>query len=100
LRTPEQFQRFVGTEVSVKTRPGSDGERRLAGRLARADESGVVIVGSGLPEDGRRLAYTEIERARTVFEWGSTDPGRGGRRGPRRASHRPSPPPIEKATTS
>src|SRR5437899_9117209 len=37
LRTPEQFQRFVGTEVSVKTRPGIDGERRVAGRLARAD---------------------------------------------------------------
>jgi ribosome maturation factor RimP len=100
LRTPEQFQRFVGTEVSVKTRPGTDGERRVAGRLARADDSGVVIVGTGLPEDGRRLAYTDIERARTIFEWGSTDPGRGGRRGTRRASHRPSPPSIEKATTS
>src|SRR5437016_5869544 len=39
LRTPEQFQRFVGTEVSVRTRPGTDGERRVAGRLADADDS-------------------------------------------------------------
>jgi ribosome maturation factor RimP len=100
LRTPEQFQRFVGTEVSVRTRPGTAGERRVAGRLARADDSGFVIVGSGLPQDGRRLAYADIERARTTFEWGSTQPGPGGRRGPRRGSQRHSPPSIKKATTS
>lgn len=100
LRTPEQFQRFIGSQVSVKTRPGIDGERRLAGRLAHADGSGVVITGAGLPEDGRRLAYTDIERARTTFEWGPTDPGNGGRRGARRAPHRPSPPSTKKVRTS
>lgn len=100
LRTPEQFLRFIGTEVTVKTRPGTDGERRVAGRLAHADGSGVVITGVGLPEDGRRLAYADIERARTTFQWGPTDPGRGGRQGARRGPHRPSPPSTKKATTS
>ncbi len=100
LRTPEQFLRFVGTDVSVKTRPGTDGERRVAGRLAHADGSGVVITGVGLPEDGRRLAYADIERARTTFQWGPTDPGRGGGRGARRGPHRASSPSTEKATTS
>ena len=62
LRTPEHFRRFVGTEVAVKTRPGTEGDRRLSGVLETADEEGVVVA-------GRRLAYAEIEKARTVFVW-------------------------------
>jgi ribosome maturation factor RimP len=62
LRTPEHFRRFVGKEVAVKAKPGTEGERRLAGVLEAADEEGVVVA-------GRRLAYAEIERARTVFVW-------------------------------
>lgn len=62
LRTPEHFRRFVGTEVAVKLRPGADGERRLAGLLESADDEGVVVA-------GRRLAYDDIDKARTVFVW-------------------------------
>jgi ribosome maturation factor RimP len=62
LRTPEHFRRFVGTEVAVKTRPGTEGDRRVDGVLETADEEGVVVA-------GRRLAYGDIERARTVFVW-------------------------------
>jgi ribosome maturation factor RimP len=69
LRTPEQFQRFVGSKVSVRTLPGVEGERRVTGTLSAADEEGVVVI----PEDGgpgRRVLYADVERARTVFEWG------------------------------
>jgi len=62
LRTPEHFRRFVGTEVAVKAKPGTDGDRRLAGVLEVADDEGVVVA-------GRRLAYDDIEKARTVFVW-------------------------------
>ena len=62
LRTPGHFRRFVGTEVAVKLRPGVEGERRLAGVLEDADDDGVVM-------GGRRLPYTDIEKARTVFVW-------------------------------
>ncbi len=65
LRTPEHFRRFVGTEVAVKARPGVEGDRRLAGTLETADDEGVVVA-------GRRLAYADIERARTVFVWPPT----------------------------
>jgi len=64
LRRPDHFRRYVGREVKVKTRPGTDGERRLEGVLAEADEAGVVVA-------GRRLAYGDIESARTVFRWGN-----------------------------
>jgi len=63
LRTPEHFRRAAGTRVSVRTQPGVEGERRVEGVLSEADDEGVVVA-------GRRLAYNEIERARTVFEWG------------------------------
>jgi hypothetical protein len=50
------------------------GERRVAGELAAADDDGIVVR-TGLDDDGapveRRLAYADIDRARTVFEWGS-----------------------------
>ena len=65
LRTPAHFQRFVGTTISVKTHPEVEGERRLQGNLDAADDDGINLA-------GRRLAYTEIERATTVFEWGPT----------------------------
>lgn len=82
LRTPEHFARAVGEKVSVRTRSGGAGERRLSGVLASADGDGIVLTGEGLGDEGRRLAYDEIERARTVFEWGPGE--RSGARQPRR----------------
>ena len=69
LRTPEQFQRFVGSKVSVRTLPGVEGERRVTGTLSAADEEGVVVIPEG-GGPGRRVLYADVERARTVFEWG------------------------------
>ena len=64
LRTPEQFVRAVGETVKVKTTPDADGERRVEGVLSNADSDGITV-------GDRKLAYHEIERARTVFEWGT-----------------------------
>jgi len=68
LRTPEHFARAVGTSVKVKTKPGVEGERRLAGTVADAGDDTVTFAVS----DGtsRTLRYDDIERARTTFEWG------------------------------
>jgi ribosome maturation factor RimP len=72
LRTPEHFRRFTGSQVAVRTVPGTDGERRVAGTLEAADEEGITVA-------GRRIPYPAIERARTVFEWGpAPKPGRPG----------------------
>ena len=67
LRRPEHFKRFVGTEVAVKAKPGTEGDRRVTGVLEVADDDGVVVA-------GRRLAYEDIDKARTVFVW--PPPGR------------------------
>jgi ribosome maturation factor RimP len=62
LRTPEHFRRFLGREIVGRTLPGATGERRFEGTLESADDEGVVVA-------GRRLAYADIERARTRFVW-------------------------------
>jgi ribosome maturation factor RimP len=80
LRTPSHFARAVGETVTVRTVSGGEGERRLRGLLASADDEGIVLTGEGLPEGGRRLAFDEIARARTVFEWGGALRPSGGRR--------------------
>lgn len=80
LRTPEHFRGHVGATVKVKTRPGTPGDRRLEGRLAAADDTGITLSTSPTGVE-RRLSYGEIASARTVFTWGPP----AGRQGKRRA---------------
>lgn len=63
LHTPSHFAGAVGSAVSVKTVPTFDGERRIKGKLTAADGDGITV-------DGTRLSYRDIEKARTIFEWG------------------------------
>jgi len=98
LRTPAHFSRAVGETVSVRTLAGGQGERRVTGLLESADDEGFVLRGDDLPGGSRRLSYREVERARTVFEWGASSragqrrgrrdgrPGAGG--GPRAGTRR------------
>lgn len=77
LRTPAHYARAVGETVTVKTRPQVPGDRRIQGRLVSADDEGfaLAVEAGGEPV---RLAYTDVDRARTVFEWGP-GPRPGGR---------------------
>jgi ribosome maturation factor RimP len=71
LRKPAHYQRFLGSTISVKTNPGVEGERRIEGRLDRADltDDGSINV------DGRIISYADIDRARSVFVWGGQPKG-------------------------
>ena len=69
LRTPAHFVKAMGETVTVKTRPQVPGDRRLRGRLAAADDDGLELMVEGL-QTPVRLAYSEIDKARTVFLWG------------------------------
>jgi ribosome maturation factor RimP len=86
LRTPAHFAKAVGETVSVKTRPQVPGDRRRKGRLTAADPEGVTleVEGDG-PDAGPslvHLGYSDIDKARTVFEWGPA-PRPGGAAGGR-----------------
>lgn len=74
LRTPRHFEGAVGEKVSVRTVAGGKGERRVTGRLASADASGFRLVADDLAGGERHFSYDEVERARTVFEWGAKSP--------------------------
>jgi len=69
LRTPAQYRRFIGSLLSVKTSVAVDGERRFRGVLLAADDEGVSIAYEG---GSRRLAYRDIQKARTALVWGPT----------------------------
>ena len=86
LRTPAQFARAVGEVVKVRLTSGGEGERRFEGLLTAADEHGITVEAAGSDAESedeaggprtRTLAYDEIERARTVFEWGTPGPRPG-----------------------
>ena len=68
LRRREHFSKAVGARVRLRTRPGADGNRRAEGVLVAADEHGIEV-DAGAGEPPRQIAYEDIERARTVFDW-------------------------------
>ncbi|MGH9137077.1 MAG: ribosome maturation factor RimP [Acidimicrobiales bacterium] len=71
LRTPGHFAAAVGDAVTVKTKPDVEGERRVAGQLVSADDHTVTV----RADDGaeRTLRFDQIDKARTVFEWGKKE---------------------------
>ncbi len=72
LRLPEHYKAQLGEQVNLKVAAGVDGPRRFEARLDGADDSGIDISVATNDSDPttRRLAYTDIEAARTVFHWG------------------------------
>jgi ribosome maturation factor RimP len=74
LRTPEHFARAVGSTVKVKTRPGTEGDRRIAGTIKSADADTVTV--ESAEGTAHTVRFDDIERARTTFEWGSVNEGR------------------------
>jgi ribosome maturation factor RimP len=74
LRTPDHFQRVIGWTINVRTHAHVEGDRRVQGMLKAADHHGIkVILAEPRALTERALAYADIERAKTVFEWAATD---------------------------
>jgi ribosome maturation factor RimP len=84
LRTPDHFRWAVGQLVSIRTRYAGEEPRRFRATVVEADDDGVTLE----PEDGsgvRRYTYAEIDRARSIFEWGPTPRPGGASKGTRPA---------------
>jgi ribosome maturation factor RimP len=71
LRTPEHFRGAIGSTITLRTHPEAAGERRAQGTLVAADDEGITLLLEGAAIGERHLRYHDIERARTVFVWGS-----------------------------
>lgn len=67
LRRPEHFAREVGKVVNVRLHQPVNGTRRIQGLLAAANADTVTVHAETGSVD---IAIGDIERARTVFEWG------------------------------
>ncbi len=94
LRTPAHFSWAVGRQITVRTMPAYEGDRRLTGVLLAADDEGITLRPEPAGADDEaslgelRVAYDAIERARTVVDWDAELAGTASSRG--RPSTRPS----------
>jgi len=60
LRRPEQFRRFVGKKVRVRTAEPIDGRRVFTGTLTAVDVDGIVLTLDG---GSHSIRFAEIARA-------------------------------------
>lgn len=89
LRTPQQYRRYLGAEVAIKTSQAVAGARRLRGTLSAVTDDGVELLVSDPPGSGAvSVPHSSIQRTRTVLVWGPTPAP--GRRAPTRTSARTS----------
>lgn len=78
LRTPAHFQREVGKVVNVRLSNVEAEQRRLQGELVAADDTSATIRTEADGEVDVVVALADIDRAKTVFEWGP-QPKKGGK---------------------
>ena len=75
LKKPAHFQRAIASDVAIKTEPTVEGDRRVSGRLASADDQGITI---DTDSGERTLRYDEIRTAKTTYPWDpKVRPGKG-----------------------
>jgi ribosome maturation factor RimP len=69
LRTQAHFESAVGESVTLRITPQGAPAERVTGTLVAAGDDGVTLSTDAGPRTAR---YDQIERARTVFSWGSS----------------------------
>ena len=73
LRTPAHFAREVGKVVSIRLADVGHDDRRVTGLLVAADDVSATVAVDGPDGPTERIVrFDQIDRARTVFEWGGT----------------------------
>ncbi|HUF97691.1 MAG TPA: hypothetical protein VMM60_06135 [Ilumatobacter sp.] len=82
LRLPEHFRREIGKLITVRLANVEATERRLEGELIAADDSTITLriaATKKSPEVDRVVDIAGIDRAKTVFVWGTAPkPGKKG----------------------
>ena len=88
LRRPAHFASSVGTEVTVRLSGESGDDRRIRGMVTAVDDTTVTITPAG--GEARQVPFDRIDRAKTVFEWGSNAAPRTPSRGRPKSATNPS----------
>ncbi len=72
LRTVDQYRRYLGALVAVKTTEAIGGSRRLRGTLLGVDDEAVTVGLEDAPAGAApvRVPHAVIQRTRTVLVWG------------------------------
>lgn len=103
LRLPEHYAGAVGSLVALKLRAGVEGDRRVKGVLVGVEGDAIALAPTeAAPGDVRTIALADIDKARTVFEWGpAPKPGaKGASKGSAPKGRSTSPSSQKKAATS
>jgi ribosome maturation factor RimP len=70
LHHVDHFIGAIGEIINIRTTPGMNGRRRIVGNLVSVEDELLNVED---PESGLvSISIDEIEKARTVFEWGPT----------------------------
>jgi ribosome maturation factor RimP len=80
LRTPDQYRRYLNSDITVKTSVPVAGARRLRGRLTGVGADGIALEPAESPGGVIQIRFDQIQRTRTVLVWGPTAGRPGGRR--------------------
>ena len=92
LRTPAHFRREIGKEINIRLANVDAEQRRVQGVLVDADDTTATLQ---IDLDGelveRVVQLDDIDRARTVFEWGPQPKpgGKGAGKGKKKAAEKP-----------
>jgi len=97
LRSEAHFAAAIGEQLSIKTMPDAGTERRIDGELIEVSADAIVVA----PETGEpiTLRYDQIDRARTVFQWGPTPKPSPSRAGAPKGRRRAQATAVERMTT-
>ena len=81
LRTPAHFRREIGKVVAIRLADVGHDDRRVTGTLVAADDTTATVAVDGAEGPTERVVpFDQIDRAKTVFEWGGAPkPGSGTR---------------------
>jgi ribosome maturation factor RimP len=72
LRRVDHYQAAIGAKVAIRLTHAIDGVRRFQGTLVAADDDSIRVRADDDQLTETTARYRDIERARTVFEWGPT----------------------------
>jgi ribosome maturation factor RimP len=98
LRTPAHFQREIGKEITVRFRDPNADPRRVDGQLISATETVAKL----LLADGSETTFDldGVDKARTVFEWGTAPKPNTPNRGAGKKSQQSKKPNVRQSAAS